>query len=164
MLDLSLGFQILLIFMRSFFISMLLFIGCFVLVSCNKRVDHFYSPDKKQCISIITEGNIRYIMDGRHNSVPKSDFVKIDLSKIDRHVADEIVGCWSRDKLKWIVIMDNVTILENKLDQNKFSFVEKFPIDSKGIPTLIDYNGKANCFNISYEYRTLIRINGSISE
>lgn len=70
-------------------------VGLTLLMGCNTaKTLHFYSPSKDQCISIIIDENIRYIINGYHNSVPDNDFVKIDISKIDRDFGDEIVGCW----------------------------------------------------------------------
>ncbi|NQX41269.1 hypothetical protein SAMN05421820_107192 [Pedobacter steynii] len=141
-----------------------LLIVCVCLFSCTSSTYHFYSPEKDQCISVITENNIRYIIDGEYNKVPKSNFVKIDLSKIDRNVGDEIIGCWKRDNLHWIIMMDNVVVLENKLDTNKFLFKKDFPVED-GIPNLKSYDRrKKNCFSLGFEYSTLKRMNGDIQQ
>lgn len=137
-------------------ISLMLFLGCSV-----DSIYHFYSPNKDRCITVITNKDIRYIINGYHNSVPDSNFVKLDLKRVDRGAGDQIVGRWNKDSLYWITVMDHVTVLENKLDSDKFKFLSHFPVDSRGIPTLIDYAGK-DCFSISLEYQNLNRIEGSI--
>lgn len=143
--------------------SIILIIGLILILGCKKQNHHFYSPDRTKCFSILTEGDIRYFIDGEHDNVPDSNYVKISLSEIDRHVADQTVGCWGRDGFEWILVMDNVVVLENKLDIKKFSFKNKFPRDSSGFPTLKDYNsGIPKCFSISYEYAQLINVEGSI--
>lgn len=88
--------------------------------------------------------------------------MKIDLKKIDRHVADEVVGCWNRDNLDWIVLMDNVIVLENKLEKKKFLF-KNFPKKDLEIPTLENYHSELpNCFSISLEYDKIINVDGAI--
>jgi len=130
----------------------------------NKSVYHFYSPSKEQSISVITNDSIRYIINGYYTSIPKSNYVKINLSKIDRSVGDVIAGCWNKENLKWIIMMDNVIVLDNKLDTTKFLFKNNFPRDAFDIPTLKGYDSKIkNCFTISFDHRELTYINGSIS-
>ena len=97
-------------------IAITLFSGCY------SPAQHFYSVDKTKCISIITERDDRYIINGYYDRVPKSNFIKVSLVKIDRHVADQIVGCWNKDGAEWIILMDNVIILDNKLDAKRFVF------------------------------------------
>lgn len=131
--------------------------------SCSSQAEHFYSSNRKQCISIITDGNLRYIINGYSNSVPKDNYIKVDLSKIDRHVGDEIVGCWNKDKFEWIIMMNNVSILENRLDTSKFVFKKDFPVDSSQIPTLKGYSIEdLNCFHLGFEYKNVISVRGDI--
>jgi hypothetical protein len=122
---------------------------------------HFYSPNKGQCFTIKTNNDTRYIIEGYHSSVPKSNYVKLDISKVDRVAGDQIVGCWNRDRLEWTIAMDKITVLENTLDSSRFKFLNHFPVDSQGIPTLKDYIGE-DCFSISLEYRDFTRVEGSI--
>ncbi len=125
----------------------------------------FYSPDKSQCISIITTGNIRYIIDGYHAVIPDTNYVKISLEDIDRHVGDQLVGCWKKNGLQWEMMMDEVAILENKLDTTKFIFRDKFPVDSMQIPTLKGYSTNLpNCFSLEFVYNDLIDASGAIAK
>lgn len=140
---------------------LLIIVSLFLFGCSGNSILHFYSPDKKQSITVITNKDVRYIINGYYNSVPESNFVKLDLKKVDRGAGDQIVGCWNRDDFNWIIVMDNVTILENKLDFKRFKFLNKFPVDNIGIPTLESYI-KKNCFSISIEYRNLNRIEGAI--
>ena len=130
-------------------------------IGCNSSTYHFYSPNNKQSITVITNGDVRYIINGYCNSVPEADFVKLDLKKVDRGAGDQIVGCWDKDNLDWIIAMDHVSILENRLDYHKYKFLNEFPVDNRGVPTLEDYI-KKDCFSISLEYRNLNRIDGAI--
>lgn len=144
-------------------ISILMVITSFL--GCTSSTYHIYSPNRDQCITLITHNDTRYIISGKYNSVPDSNFVKIDISKIDRSVGDQIIGCWKRNKFKWIVMMDGVTILENKLDTNKFLFQKNFPVDRDGIPNVLDYDHKMkNCFSLDFEYYNLRRIEGDVRE
>ncbi len=131
-------------------------------VSCSGDSPYyFYSPDKSQCFTIKTNKHIRYIINGYHKSIPKTNFVKLDLSKVDRGAGDQIVGRWNRNGFNWVIVMDKVVVLENTLDSSKFQFLSQFPLDDQGIPTLKDYICK-DCFSISLEYGNLTRIEGSL--
>lgn len=42
----------------------------FFLVGCDRRREiYFYSPDKSQCITLIDENDIRYIINGKHQQL-----------------------------------------------------------------------------------------------
>jgi len=65
--------------------------------------------------------------------------------------------------LEWVILMDNVKILENRLDTAKFLFLPAFPLDQSGAPSLIGYDRRIpNCFSISFEYGKIIGLQGSI--
>ena len=133
------------------------------LVSCtNEHRYIFYSKDKKQSITIISYGNIRYIINGEYDEVPKQNYVKIDLSSSPMNNNDELVGCWKTDKYEWIILNEGVTILENKLDSKRFKFGTEFPVDEKGIPTLIDFYNKPNCFDVGFEYNKILYMRGEV--
>jgi hypothetical protein len=136
---------------------------CAMLIGCTRNTYHLYSPNNEQCITIINDNKIRYIIDGYKNEVPVKGYVKIDLSKIDREVGDHIVGCWNENNFKWNIFMDNVTILENKLDK-KNNFHENFPHDKFNIPNLKVDRTKFKCFGVSFDYGKLIRLQGEIQE
>lgn len=143
-------------------LSILIVITCFL--GCTSSTYHIYSPNKDQCITFITHNDTRYIIAGKYNSVPESNFVKIDISNVDRNVGDQIIGCWKRNKSEWTVMMNGVTILENKLDTNKFLFKKDFPVDSSGIPNVLDYDHRRkSCFSLDFEYYNLRRIEGDVT-
>ena len=144
----------------------LVLLSSILLLSCNRTSTfHFYSPKKDQCISIIIDKNIRYIINGYHNNLPENNFVKIDISKVDRNVGDEVVGCWDKNNLKWIIMMNNVIIIDNKLDTTQYMFEKNFPVDSLNIPTVKDYDRSIEgCFSIGFIYNKLDRISGSIQQ
>ena len=144
------------------FISLAIFI---LFIGCKNNTGYFYSPDKTHCISIIADKDIRYIIAGKQSVLPDSNFVKIDVKHVDKEVGDQIVGCWNRNNLEWIILMDNVKILENRLDTNRFVFLASFPKDQSGIPTLDGYDRKTvNCFSIGFEYGKMVHLEGSISQ
>ena len=132
-----------------------------ILVSCNSATYHFDSPDKKQSITIITRGDVRYIINGHSYFVPDSNFVKVDLSGIDRETGDETVGCWDQGKFRWVIAMNGVRVLENKTDTSLYRFESNFPLDKLGIPTVGDFR-KKNCFSIAMEYRNLSAVQGAL--
>lgn len=134
-------------------VSLFLF-GC-----SGNSIHHFYSPNKDQSFTVIADKDVRYSINGYYNSVPESNFVKLDLK--DHGAGDQIVGRWNRDNFHWVMMMDDVTILENKLELKRFKFLNQFPVDNHGIPTFEDYI-KKDCFSIYLEYRNLNRIEGPI--
>ena len=137
---------------------------CTIFGSCTgNKTYHFYSPKNDKCITIINEKKYRYIIDGYHDDIPDSNYVKVNLEGIDREVGDEIVGCWNKNNLKWLIVMNGVTVVKDKLDKNNFKFECNFPRDETGIPTLIDFDRrKIGCFSISFDYGKLRTAIGSI--
>lgn len=131
------------------------FIGLtlFLINSCNipNRTDfRIYSADKKQCVTIITKGEIRYIINGKHSLIPKTNFVKIDISQIDP-MGDEIGVCWKNKNYEWEIVNHSSKVIENKLDTLKFKFNTSWENDDGGIPNSNKYH-KANCGAIGLMY------------
>lgn len=133
------------------------------LTSCNKHQNFIYSPNKKQCITIITDVDTRYIINGKHTSIPTTDYIKYSLDSIDVEVGDEIVGHWKNNNYEWEIATDRAIILENKLDPKKFKFNKNFPTDNRGIPTIIEYTDK-NSFDIGFDHGKIINYKGAIVE
>lgn len=106
-----------------------------------------YSADKKQCVTIITRGLNRYIINGKSNySIPKTNYVKLDLSNTSR-IGDEIGVCWKNENYEWEIVNHKAKVIENKLDTLKFKFNESWDRDEHGIPNSKKYH-KPNCGTI----------------
>ncbi|TGD59893.1 hypothetical protein [Flavobacterium humi] len=131
-----------------------------IFTSCSKKQNYIYSLDRKQCITIITEGKVRYIIDGKHSKVPHNNYLKLDLNKIDSF-GDEIVGCWKEGKYEWFVINDGARIIEFKLDSTKFKFKTDFPLDERGISSLKNFK-KEKCFDLGIENGEINLIRGDV--
>ena len=92
----------------------LLIIIYLTLLNCSsKNCIYISSPNKKQYITVISENNCRYIINGKHRNVPKTNYVKVDLSQVDK-IGDGLAGCWENSSYKWLIINDQAIILENK--------------------------------------------------
>lgn len=143
-------------FITSIFI-LILFLGC----SSKNRI-YVYSANKKQCVTIITESHYRYIINGKHRNIPDANYVKIDISQVDK-IGDGIAGCWETNNYKWLIINDQTKILENKLDTLKYKFVTDYPKDEKGVPTLKNFIS-GNCYNFDFEVFSIVPKNGAIVE
>jgi hypothetical protein len=104
-------------------------------------IDHFvlYPKDKSQAITVITKGDIRYIINGSHNRLPDTNYIKIDISQIDP-VGDEIGVCWNKSKYRWEAVNHNSRIIENKLDTSQFKFNISWEVDDRGIPNSAKYH------------------------
>ena len=134
-----------------------------MLSGCNReRIIHVYSPDKLQCITIISDYNFRYVINGKHSSVPDTNYVKVDLSKMDR-LGDGIAGCWRNENYEWLIRNDETIIVENKLDTTKYQFFTSYPVDEQGIPTLKDFVGNG-CYNFDFGIFSLVPKEGAIIE
>ena len=116
-----------------------LFIGC-------KDTIYIYSPTQKDCITLIREGEVLYIIAGKKSLDVDSNYVKISLDKMD--LADGLNVCWyDSGKYVWEVVKVNSEIIENKLDSNLYKFNTVLPIDNRGIPTERKYR-KEGCATI----------------
>lgn len=144
-----------------FILISLLLVSC--TNGCSISLYHIYSLDKKKCITIITEGDIRYIINGCVEDVPDTNYVKINLKNIDREVGDEIVGLWKVNSKGWIVMNDDAVILANKLDSSNYIFKDKFPVDKNGIPNLDKFRGQ-NSFDLGYFYRKIQTTRGATAK
>jgi hypothetical protein len=141
--------------------KLLITLSVLLYTSCAKSTYNIYSPNKRQCITIITDKNIRYIINGCYSRVPESNFIKIDLKIVDRGAGDEIVGAWEKDNFKWLIIQDKAIIIQNKLDTTLYKFRDNFPVDENGIPTLKVYNGKGY-FELVFDYSDLVHSKGAV--
>lgn len=116
------------------------------LFSCQnirKNKIKIYSPNRSQCITVITESDYRYIIAGDHNIVPENNYVKLDAKQIGL-VGDIFYGCWDKDGYKWEFYNYSAIILENQLDKSKYKFGNDFPKDEFS-------NDNVACFDFSFE-------------
>jgi len=134
-------------------------IGC----NTNNSVYHIRSTDNKNCVTIITQNNNRYIIEGENTTIPDDNFIKLDLKNIDREIGDEIVGCWNKDGYKWIIFNDNAIVIENKLDSTKYLFKNRLPVNKNGIPSLEGYI-EGSCFDLGFSYSKIIHKRGNIAK
>lgn len=94
----------------------------FLLLSCSKDRYFIYSPDRTQGITIINEGDIRYVIDGIHSfSVPESNFVKLMIP--NKEIAEEVFICWGDDNIGWDLVIRKSKILINTLDSNLYKLI-----------------------------------------
>lgn len=145
--------------MKLFVIKLLLIGITLILLGCkNNEVFYVYSKDKSQCISIITEkhSKIRYIINGKHSTLPDKNYIKIDVSDIDP-LGDGIWGCWENNG--WNLAIEGAVIIESKLDTRKFKFSDKLPRDKWGVPRETNYRGD-NCFVFSFYSKNISPQNG----
>ncbi|WP_299261422.1 hypothetical protein [uncultured Aquimarina sp.] len=112
----------------------------------NRTNFKIYSADKKQCVTIITQGEMRYFINGEHNSVPKTEYIKIDKSGIPL-IGDEIGICWKNENYEWEIVNHQSKIIDVKLDTLKFKFNTSWEKDKHGIPNTKKYI-KPNCGTI----------------
>ena len=113
----------------------------------NRTNFRIYSADKKQCVTIITRGLTRYIINGESNySIPKTNYIKLNISKTSRE-GHEIGVCWKNEIYDWEIVNHKSEVIENKLDTLKFKFNTSWEKDKFGIPRTTKYT-KPNCGTI----------------
>lgn len=125
-----------------------------ITLSCSctrKSLVHIYSPDRDQFLTVITDGDIQYLIDGIHTNVPDSNYVKLDISKKDLQVDNSLNVCWeeSSEKYLWNVVIDKTIILKSTLDTSKYLFQTKLPTRDGDIPTEAPFR-KDSCATISF--------------
>ncbi len=132
-------------------------------ISTNKVL--IYSIDKSQCISIITDkrNDLRFIINGNYTSVPKDNFIKLDISNIDP-IRDEIGVCWRNDKYEWEIVNHMALIIENKLDTIKFKFNSSWETDQDGIPNCLKYHSGDNCGTFDFLSMKIYKNKGIVIE
>lgn len=143
---------------RSFLISFLLLL----VLGCNrKQIIHFYSLDRSQCITVITKGEYRYIINGEHYSVPDSNYVKLKIQNVSPEEYGGFRICWKNSIYSWDVVADKTEIVESTLDTLKYNFSTKLPVDKRGIPTEIKFR-QPDCAVFSFYLMRLIPNQGTI--
>jgi len=146
-------------------IFFLIGIVTFLYSSCDTTDrNHFklYSIDKKQCVTIITKMDTRYIINGNHDSVPISDYVKIDISEIDP-IGDEIGVCWNNGNYDWEIVNHQSKVIVNKLDTLKYKFNINWELDERRIPNCLKYH-QSNCGTIGLSHMKIYKNKGIILE
>lgn len=111
------------------------------------NVAHIYSPDKSQCLTVITEGFTQYLIAGEFYKVPDTNYVKLDISEKDLEVENSLNVCWGEGS--WDVVISSTQIIESKLDTIKYSFETELPTTDGGIPTEAKFRAE-NCATISF--------------
>ena len=130
------------------------------LFSCsNDSTIKFYSLDKSICVTVITKDTLRYVIAGDTKSIPDTNFVKLNISKISE-LGDGVWICWL-DNQGWDIVVDKSIILENKLDSSKYFFNSQLPVNNRGIPTEKKFR-KQNCAVFGYYLMSLSPDKGAI--
>ena len=127
----------------------ILFVGC-----KNKSTIYFYSLDRSQCITVISEYDYRYVIDGKHDQLPDTNYIKLRV-QYRNSMFDNLFMCWNNEKYEWDVVNQYSKILESKLDTFRFNFNTELPKDERGIPTTLKFSDK-RCANYLFSLKKLI--------
>ena len=128
----------------------------------NRSNFKIYSSDKTQCVTIITKSETRYIINGKHDFIPETNFIKIDISDIDP-IGDEIGVCWKKNKYEWEIVNHQAKVIENRLDTTKFKFNTNWENDERGIPNCLKYH-QTNCGTLGISGMKIYKNKGMILE
>lgn len=123
----------------------------FVMLGCqSESVVHIYSPDKDQCITVITHGLTQYLIAGEFYEVPDTNYIELDISGKDLEVENSLNVCWEGKGIpEWEVVISDTKVVESKIDTAKYIFNPELPTRDGGIPTEIKFRAK-NCATISF--------------
>jgi len=131
-----------------------------IVSGCKRHHIHICDPDEEHCITVIDPAyrDIRYVIDGKHLSIPDSNYIKLKISS-GEYPLDGIYICWENESYEWdVVVVKTIDILENKLDQDRFLFRTELDRDERGIPTAERFL-KVGCADIGlYRYYDGYRI------
>lgn len=129
--------------MKRIFISIGVVVLFYIMYDFFTNRYYFYSPNKKQCVSVITKNGYRYIIDGKYYFIPDTNYVKIDTKHIDPKI-ECLHICWEKKPISWEIVVDDALVIETRLDSTKYKFREKLPLNKRGIPTEKRFR-KKNC-------------------
>lgn len=130
----------------------LILIGC-VAVESKSNILYLYPKDSSQVVTVFSNysDNTRTIAVGRHSVSPKSNYVKLDISKI-RDDGDAIGICWNKNGHSWEMVNNDAKIVEIKLDTTKYVVRENWFRDKREIPNSAYYEG-TDCFVVeTFDY------------
>jgi hypothetical protein len=125
--------------------------GILLLTSCGPSILQIYSPDKQNCFTIITEGKVRYIIDGEHQKLPEGNYLKLDISRTTE-LSDAVYICWHVPGKRGRLVMPNTEILENRMNPALYQFNNKLPEDNNGIPRPTSFTGNG-CTSVGFSYK-----------
>lgn len=125
------------------FFNLTIFSACIGKKSNREQWRHveIYPKDKSQTITIITNGNQRYIIAGKHDKIPYKGFLLLDISKVDR-LGDGISICWNDSGYRWKIASAYGRLIKNTLDSSKFVYYQ--PLGKYGEAVSTGYM-EANC-------------------
>lgn len=104
-----------------------------LLTGCKKEILNIYSTDNKHKLTVITDGDVRYVISGEHKEVPENNFIKLDVSGVTE-LSDAIYICWPSQNASGEIVIPNSSIIENRMPIDLFKFEDRLPKDNKGIP------------------------------
>ncbi|MEQ6122591.1 hypothetical protein AAON49_00130 [Pseudotenacibaculum sp. MALMAid0570] len=121
-------------------LSIIILIGCTI----EKRsVIKIINNSTGGVITVFTNKNIRYVIAGDVNVLPKNNYVKLDIKNVNFNY-DSFFGCFEDDK--WILINPDSKILENKLNSDKYHFSTKKVFEKSEV---IKFHTQDKCFEFT---------------
>jgi hypothetical protein len=131
------------------------------LVGCGKMNKiYICKPDMSQCITVFSNDELRFIVNGKVDKIPDNGFIKLDISSIDP-LGDALHICWKNDG--WDIVVHNSKVIETRLDTMRYRFSSSLPVNENGVPTEKDYRN-VNCAIFDFYRMRLTPDNGAIVE
>lgn len=123
----------------------ILLVGCSDTSRTNRLI--LKSNDNRE-ITVISDymNNTRFIINGKHKTVPKYGYYELDISKVS-NIGDNIGICWQQNTIGWQLANNKAKVVQAKIDTTLYIFKEKWYTDDIGIPNTKYYH-RDNCFTV----------------
>ena len=128
-----------------FLLNMLIFpVSC--VIESKSNVLYLYPNDKSQAITIFSNYSkeTRLVAVGKHETIPKSNYILLNISKI-RKDGDAIGVCWNKNGHRWEMVNNGAEVLKIELDTTKYIFRSSWFKDDRDIPSSTYYENEG-CF------------------
>ena len=130
-----------------------------IYVSCSnqkyERKVYIDSPDRTHSITVITSDGTRYIITGRQETIPNSNYIKLNVGK-SSSMDEDLLICWDTEGYSWKMVHQALNIVENKLDTLSYNYSIELEKDERGIHTARNYRND-NCTTITIYYNLGVR-------
>lgn len=133
----------------------------FIFSSCFKRekVIFIYNKSKSECVTIIWNKKFRYIIPEKCDKIPKSNYLKLDISHIS--LSDDYIYVCFHNK-GWELVNPSAIIAYSGIDTSQYKFESDLPIIDK-VPNQLKFT-QHNCAIFGIKYMEVCLQNGTTIE
>lgn len=127
---------------------LILFSVTLLTISCKEKVLYVSSSDNQERLTIMTNGEESFVIEGWVKKIPKEGFVKVDIRKVTE-MSDAIYICWPTKNKVGEIVIPNAVVVDDNMDQTRYEFANELPKDEHGIPRPTKFSDR-NCTSIDF--------------